>query len=194
MVTIATEIAQIDELHGLVLNTAARIRELPLVDELGRPLTSLCLSRLLLLVMLRRLRRRLGFGSIQPCRASTSVCHEIDEVLAARVVVQVDHDVLSVELWLWRDHQLLLLQLLMRLLLQLLQAGFVLSEEGLTAVLDLVVNGGNHLFKLVDCLLELIFAHPHGLLLNLAHQCLVDQREQLLDQGTVLSLRLLCQH
>jgi len=68
------------------------------------------------------------------------------------------------------------------------------NEERVTIVFDLVINGGDSGLELLDLLLEFFFGHLDALALQLLHDRLVDHREQLLDQATILRLRGLRQH
>ena len=70
----------------------------------------------------------------------------------------------------------------------------LLNEEGVALAFDLVVDSRNGFLELTDLLVELFRCHLHRLTLQLLHDGLIDQRQQLFDECLVLRLRRLGQH
>ena len=110
--------------------------------------------------------------------------HHGGQVPIALLFVQIDHD----QRWIWtvswrplllicNDHQLR-----------------IIHEECLALLSYLLVNSWNGCPKLIDRFLEVLDTHPNRLLLQLLHECLINQCKQLLDQRAILGLRLLGQH
>ena len=75
-----------------------------------------------------------------------------------------------------------------------LRTQLLVDEERVGLLLHLLVNVGYGLAKLLDRLVEVLLRHHHRLRLQLLHDCLVDQGEQVLDQRAILRLCLLSQH
>lgn len=70
----------------------------------------------------------------------------------------------------------------------------LVDEERVGLLLHLLVDVGYGLAELLDRFVEVLLCHHHRLRLQLLHDCLVDQGEQVLDQRTILRLCLLSQH
>ena len=75
-----------------------------------------------------------------------------------------------------------------------LWAQLLVNEERVGLLLHLLVDVGYGLTELLDRFVEVLLRHHHRLRLQLLHDCLVDQGEQVLDQRAILRLRLLSQH
>ena len=68
---------------------------------------------------------------------------------------------------------------------------FFVYEESVTLVLDFIINRRNSLLKYLDGLIEVLLGHSYWLFLNLLHYGLIYHCQELLDETTILCLRLL---
>ena len=110
--------------------------------------------------------------------------HHSDQVPITCLFVQIDHHKRSI--WAISSGRLLLTCYDHQLR--------IIHEESLAFLFYLLVDSWNGCLKLIDRLLEIFDCHLNRLVLQLPHECFINQCEQLLDQRAIFGLRFLSQH